>query len=188
MKLVFATNNNHKLVEAHGIITNVVIVGLAEAGFHGEIPENAATLEGNASEKAWFIYRNIGVNCFADDTGLEVESLNGAPGVYSARYAGPGCTFDDNVTKLLEALDGKSNRKARFRTVVSMILDGYEYLFEGIVNGEITLQRAGREGFGYDPVFMPNGYSETFAEMNADIKNAISHRGNALRKLMKFLD
>ncbi|MFA6950434.1 MAG: non-canonical purine NTP diphosphatase [Lentimicrobiaceae bacterium] len=186
--LIFATNNLHKIKEVNEILHNQYkIASLADLGFNEDIPETALTLEGNASQKAWFIYNRFGKDCFADDTGLEVDALNGEPGVYSARYAGHGHDFNQNVIKLLHNLDGKANRKARFRTVISLIIKGNETQFEGIINGEIITERRGNEGFGYDPVFVPEGYSQTFAEMPAIYKNEISHRALAMHKMADFL-
>lgn len=187
-KIVFATNNRHKLGELKHIIGNKFeILCLADLDFNEEIPEIGITLAENASQKSHYIYDRFHVDCFSDDTGLEVEALNGAPGVYSARYAGEGCSYDDNVNKLLAALDGKRNRKAAFKTVISLILEGNEYFFEGTVSGTITTGKHGSGGFGYDPVFLPDGYSLTFSEMEAKLKNRISHRGKATAKLVRFL-
>ena len=187
-RLVFATNNKHKVEEVRAALDGLVeVVTLAEAGLHGEIPETADTLQGNAKIKADFVTNNYHLDCFADDTGLEVEALNGAPGVYSARYAGEGCSYHDNVVKMLEAMKGITNRKARFRTVIALNLNGKQYFFEGIVNGKILEEEHGDGGFGYDPIFQPDGYDETFAEMPMDIKNKISHRGQAVQKLYEFL-
>ncbi len=163
------------------------IVSLKELGFEGDIPETGKTLAENASQKSHFIYDRYGLDCFADDTGLEVDALGGAPGVFSARYAGEKASYGENVTKLLKELEGKPDRKARFKTVVSLILDNKEYLFEGSVEGRILTQRTGNAGFGYDPVFLPNGYSDSFAEMSSELKNRISHRGIAMQKLVAFL-
>lgn len=188
MKLNFATNNNHKLKEVQEVLgDSFQIESLHELGIHEDIPENQQTLEGNALQKARFLYKRTGESCFADDTGLEVEALNGAPGVYSARYAGESKNSLDNMALLLKNMEGKQNRKARFRTVIALILDGKEYLFEGIVNGVITEQPRGTAGFGYDPLFVPDGYATTFAEMDSESKNAISHRGLAVEKLAAFL-
>lgn len=188
MKLNFATNNNHKLKEVQEVLgDSFQIESLHELGIHEDIPENQQTLEGNALQKARFLYQRTGESCFADDTGLEVEALNGAPGVYSARYAGESKNSLDNIALLLKNMEGKQNRKARFRTVIALILDGKEYLFEGIVNGVITEQPRGTAGFGYDPLFVPDGYATTFAEMDSESKNAISHRGLAVEKLAAFL-
>lgn len=186
--LVFATNNKHKLDEVRKITANLVnIVSLAEINCLEDIPETADTLEGNALLKARYIKEHYGFDCFADDTGLEVEALNNAPGVYSARYAGPGHDAQANMRKLLCEMEGKENRKARFRTVIALILDGKEYLFDGIINGVITTEKKGESGFGYDPIFMPDGYTQTFAELGDDIKNTISHRALAVHKLAEFL-
>lgn len=189
MKLVFATNNAHKLEEVSAMLGDTFeLLSLNDINCHADIPETADTLEGNARLKASFVYQNYELNCFADDTGLEVEALGGAPGVYSARYAGgEGHDSEANMRKLLAELEGKDNRKARFRTAISLILDGKEYLFEGIVNGEITTEKRGDSGFGYDPVFRPDGYEQTFAELGHEIKNQISHRARAVQKLCEFL-
>ena len=187
-KLVFATNNIHKLSEVKDIVAGgIQIVSLADIGCAEEIPETAETLEGNAFLKARYVSEKYGYNCFADDTGLEVEELDGAPGVYSARYAGPAHDSQANIRKLLRALDGKTNRKARFRTVIALILDDTEYLFEGIINGHITESPRGTNGFGYDPVFVPDHYGQTFAELGDVIKNTISHRAKAAHQLADFL-
>lgn len=186
--LVFATNNKHKLAEIQAIAgSQFHIISLEEAGFAGEIPETAPTIEGNALMKARYIFERLGTDCFADDTGLEVEALNGAPGVYSARYAGEQSTYQDNVLKLLEALSGQTQRAAHFKTVIALNYDEKEYLFEGIVEGKILLQPRGQGGFGYDPVFVPDGYDKTFAELAPEVKNSISHRGKAMLKLLDFL-
>ena len=188
-KLVFATNNAHKLEEVAAILGDQVeLLSLNDIGCQTDIPETAETLEGNALLKSSYIYKNYHLDCFADDTGLEVEALNGAPGVYSARYAGgEGHDAQANMLKLLHELDGKENRKAQFRTAISLILDGKEYLFEGVIKGEIIKEKRGDSGFGYDPVFMPKGYDRTFAELGNDIKNQISHRALAGQKLCEFL-
>lgn len=187
-EFVIATNNAHKLKEIiHIIGDNFVIHSLADINCQEEIPETADTLEGNALQKARYIHSHYGLDCFADDTGLEVEALNNAPGVYSARYAGPGHDSETNMNKLLHELQGKQNRKARFRTVIALIMDGKEYLFEGIINGNITQEKKGDSGFGYDPIFQPDGYEQTFAELGDDIKNKISHRALAVHKLAEFL-
>jgi XTP/dITP diphosphohydrolase len=186
--LVFATNNKHKLDEVSHILAHFVrIVSLSDIDCHDDIPETSETLEGNALQKARFIKDRYGRDCFADDTGLEVASLNNAPGVYSARYAGPDHDSEKNMDKLLKALEGKTDRKARFRTVVALILNGEEHLFEGIIKGRIITKRRGEAGFGYDPIFVPDGCSETFAEMGNDEKNQISHRAIAMNKLAEFL-
>jgi XTP/dITP diphosphohydrolase len=187
-ELVFATNNIHKLSEVKDIVSgDIAIVGLADIHCPADIPETADTLEGNALLKARYVKDNYGYDCFADDTGLEVEALEGAPGVRSARYAGPAHDSRANVQKLLSELDGETNRKARFRTVIALSRDNKEYLFEGIINGHITESPRGANGFGYDPVFIPDGYTETFAEMSVTAKNAISHRAIAVRRLAGFL-
>ena len=188
-KLVFATNNAHKLEEIRAILGDKVeILSLNDINSHADIPETADTLQGNAALKAQYIYENYGLDCFADDTGLEVEALNGAPGIYSARYAdGEGHDSEANMKKLLSEMQDKENRKARFRTVICLIEDGKEHFFEGIVNGSIIRERKGGAGFGYDPIFMPDGYSETFAEMGNDEKNKISHRARAVQKLCEYL-
>ena len=189
MKLVFATNNKHKLDEVRKITSHhpVEIVSLAEINCFDDIPETADTLEGNALQKAHYIQEKSGLNCFADDTGLEVEALNSAPGVYSARYAGPGHDSKANMKKLLHEMEGKENRKARFRTVIALVWNGKTYTFDGIVNGTITTTKRGENGFGYDPIFIPEGYEQTFAELGNDIKNQISHRAKAVEKLDEFL-
>lgn len=188
IKLVFATNNQHKLNEVRNMLgENFELVSLEDIGCTEDIAETSKTLEGNASQKAHYIYDNYGLNCFADDTGLEVEALNMAPGVYSARYAGPQRNSIDNMNRLLAELDKIKNRKARFRTVISLIINGNEMLFEGIVDGEILHQPIGQLGFGYDPVFKPEGFSTSFAEMDLVLKNSISHRGRAFEKLIHYL-
>lgn len=186
--LVFATNNLHKLEEVRDILGGSFrIASLKEIGCTDDIPETADTLEGNSLQKARYVKEKFGYDCFADDTGLEVEALGGAPGVFSARYAGPGHESEANMRKLLKELEGKMNRQAQFRTVVALILEGREYTFEGIVRGTILTERRGTAGFGYDPVFVPEGYAETFAEMGSEEKNRISHRARAVQKLADFL-
>lgn len=188
MDIVFATHNRHKSEEACQILgPRWTLRNLHDLGQTEEIPETADTLQGNALQKAQFVYDKYHLSCFADDTGLEVEALNGAPGVYSARYAGEHCSFADNVNKLLHEMQGKTNRRACFKTVVALILDGKTHFFEGRVDGTIIESPRGGEGFGYDPVFVPDGFSETFAEMSAEQKNKISHRGRAMAKLIEFL-
>lgn len=188
MKIVFATNNQHKLHEVQSLLgDSFELVTLAECGFEEDIPETQPTLEGNASQKSRYLYDRLAVDCFADDTGLEVEALAGAPGVHSARYATDGHDFEANNRLLLQNLEGKENRNARFRTVISLILDGREYLFEGTVEGRIVEQGSGDKGFGYDPLFVPNGCERTFAQMTTEEKNKISHRARATRKLVQFL-
>lgn len=186
--LVFATNNKHKLHEVSQLLEGVVeIKSLAEIGLAGDIPETADTLQGNALQKAQWVWERTHLDCFADDTGLEVEALDGAPGVYSARYAGEGCSFDDNINKLLDAMDGKTNRKADFRTVICLMENGQPRYFEGRVDGCILTERYGQEGFGYDPIFMPDRFAVSFAEMPLEVKNQISHRGRAVRALVEYL-
>ncbi|MEI6124786.1 MAG: non-canonical purine NTP diphosphatase [Bacteroidota bacterium] len=189
MELVFATNNLHKLSEIRHILqnTNLEILSLKDIGCFDDIPETEPTLEGNALQKAHYIFDKFGLNCFADDTGLEVDALKGAPGVYSARYAGECCNFDDNINKLLLEMNSVANRDACFKTVIAMIIDGKEYLFHGKVSGNILRKRKGTNGFGYDSVFMPVGYQNTFAEMDATTKNGLSHRYKATEELLKFL-
>jgi XTP/dITP diphosphohydrolase len=188
IKLVFATNNEHKLNEIQSMLgSRFQLLNLAEIGCFDDIPETSDTLEGNALQKARYIYEKYGYNCFADDTGLEVEALNMAPGVYSARYAGPQRNSVDNMNKLLFELDKINNRSARFRTVISFIMNGSETLFEGVVDGQILREPRGEQGFGYDPVFQPDGFNVSFAEMELNEKNKISHRGRAFTKLINFL-
>ena len=186
--IVFATNNKNKLKEMREIMDGLYhVMSLEEIGCHEEIIEDADTIQGNAKIKADFITNRYHIDCFADDTGLEVEALNGAPGVYSARYAGEHCSYQDNVNKMLNALDGVENRKAVFRTVIALNLEGETYYFEGRCEGQITKEQRGSEGFGYDPIFQPDGFDETFAELGMDVKNSISHRGRATQKLIEFL-
>jgi XTP/dITP diphosphohydrolase len=188
MDLVFATNNKHKLEEIRHIIGDQYkIISLKELDCDDEIPETEETLEGNALLKARYIHSKFNCNCFADDTGLEIEALNGEPGVYSARYAGEHCSFEDNIVKVLQKMEEKTNRNALFRTVIALIIDNTEYLFEGSIRGTIIKDRRGISGFGYDPIFIPEGYSETFAEMGNELKNQISHRALATQKLTQFL-
>lgn len=189
MKLVFATNNKHKLEEISRLLENKhEIVSLEAIGCHDDIPEDHDTLEGNALQKARFIKEHYGYDCFADDTGLEIEALDNRPGVYSARYAGPGRDSLENMKKVLSEMNNIPNRKACFRTVIALILNGREYLFEGRVDGEILPEQHGYAGFGYDPIFRPIGFEESFAEMPLDEKNKISHRGRATQKLCEFLN
>ncbi len=186
--LIFATNNKHKLTEVQSLIGNkITIRSLEQIGCTEDIPETAPSLEGNALLKAQYIYETYGENCFADDTGLEIEALGGRPGVYSARYATDGHDFEANIDKVLNELSGITNRRARFRTVVALIIAGTVHYFEGIVEGVIIDERRGGSGFGYDPVFLPDGYTETFAEMPLSEKNKISHRARAVNKLVEFL-
>ena len=189
-KLVFATNNAHKLEEIRAILgEKVEVLSLKDIQCDTDIPETADTLEGNAALKAEYIYRHYGLDCFADDTGLEVDALNGAPGVYSARYAGgEGHDSEANMRKLLSEMADKTDRRAQFRTVICLIEGGTEHLFEGVVKGEIIGEKRGSSGFGYDPVFMPEGYTETFAEMGSEEKNRISHRARAVQALCAYLN
>lgn len=188
MKLVFATNNPNKLREVQNMLPDTIeLQTLKEIGCEEDIAETENTLEGNAKLKADHITSKYLYDCFADDTGLEVDSLNGRPGVYSARYGGYPRDAHKNMDKLLSELEGSTNRKAQFRTAIVLNLDNEQYLFEGICKGEITTTKSGKEGFGYDPIFRPDGYSVTFAEMNAEEKNKISHRGRAIKKLVDFL-
>lgn len=188
-RLVFATNNAHKLEEIRAILGNSIeILSLADIHCHADIPETANTLEGNARQKSRYVYEHYGLDCFADDTGLEVESLGGAPGVYSARYAdGQGHDSQANMNKLLKEMEEKNDRKAQFRTIISLIEKGEERQFEGIVKGQITREKRGESGFGYDPIFQPDGYETTFAELGSDIKNRISHRARAVAALCDYL-
>lgn len=187
-KLVFATNNKNKLREMREIMDGLYeVVGLNEIGCNDDIVEDADTIQGNARIKADYVTNRFGVDCFADDTGLEVEALDGAPGVYSARYAGEHCSYQDNVNKILSEMRGVENRKACFRTVIALNLNGESHFFEGRCDGIITTEAHGEGGFGYDPVFKPDGYDETFAEMPSELKNKISHRGRATAKLIDFL-
>ncbi len=189
MKLVFATNNQHKADEIKALLLEgIEILTLKEAGILIDIPEPHDTLEANATEKSSTIYNMIQTSCFSEDTGLEVEALNGEPGVKSARYAGENRSFDDNITKLLTKLEGQANRKARFRTVVSLIIDGKETQFEGICEGSILTERQGSSGFGYDPVFIANGADKSFGEMSMEEKSLFSHRKKAVEKLVVFLN
>lgn len=188
MKLVFATNNRHKLDEVRAIVGDrIEILSLNDIGCHDDIPETADTLQGNALIKARYIYEKYGADCFADDTGLEVEELGGEPGVYSARYAGEECSSEANMKKLLHNLKGKKNRNAQFRTVIALIIDGEEKLFNGIIKGEITTEKKGNSGFGYDPIFIPEGFTVSFAQMGNEEKNKISHRYRATEQLSKYI-
>ena len=190
MKLVFATNNAHKLDEIRAILGNKIeILSLNDIDCHDEIPETADTLEGNALQKAMYIKEHYGYDCFADDTGLEVSTLGGAPGVHTARYAeNTDHDSEANMNKLLRELEGKNDRSAQFRTVIALLLNGEQHLFEGIVKGDILTEKRGSEGFGYDPVFSPEQYSESFAELGAEVKNKISHRARAVAKLVEYLN
>lgn len=188
MKIVFATNNKHKLDEIKKISKGQLeILSLSDINCHDDIPETGDTLKENALIKAQFVKDKFGLDCFADDTGLEVEALNNAPGIYSSRYAGPECDPEDNMQKLIYELQDKENRSAQFRTVIALILDGKEHYFEGIIHGEIINQKEGTNGFGYDPIFKPEGYDKTFGELPEEIKNTLSHRAIATQKLVAFL-
>jgi len=188
MKLVFASNNKNKILEIkHQLPPEIELLGLEDIGCFEDIPETADTIEGNAILKANYVTERYGYDCFADDTGLEVEALNGAPGVYSARYAGEQKDANDNMDKLLAELEGKTNRSARFKTVIALNMNGQQHLFTGIVSGEITAARAGDKGFGYDPLFTPEGLSYTFAELSLDEKARLSHRGRAVQQLIAHL-
>ena len=188
MKLVFATANQNKAKEIQGLIpSTITILSLNDINCLEEIPETEATIEGNASQKAVYVYEKFHFNCFADDTGLEVEALGGRPGVFSARYAGESKNADDNMNKILLELKGILNRKARFKTIISLVIDGNELQFEGVVNGTILTEKRGVNGFGYDPIFVPDGYDKTFAEMDFESKNKVSHRAIAVYKLVEYL-
>jgi XTP/dITP diphosphohydrolase len=188
MDLVFATNNRHKLREVRAMLgSGIRLLDLGGIGCRDDIPETADTFEGNAALKARYIHDRFGRDCFADDSGLEVEALGGRPGVHSARYAGPGHDFGKNIDRLLGELDGVSDRRARFRTVICLILSGREYFFEGTVGGTILAARRGTGGFGYDPIFLPGGHERTFAEMSPEEKNRLSHRAEAVRRMAAFL-
>ncbi len=188
MKIVFATNNQNKLRELQQILGNEFeLLNLKDIHCFEDIPENSPTIEENSLDKANYVYENFKFDCFADDTGLEIEALDGRPGVFSARYAGDEKNMDKNIEKILFELENKENRNARFKTVISLIIEGKTYQFEGIINGKITKDKKGDSGFGYDPVFLPDGYDITFAEMPAELKNKISHRGIAVQKLVDFL-
>lgn len=188
MKLCFATNNPHKLHEIRALLgRDFELLSLADTGCDEDLPETRETLEGNALQKAQYVYEHYHVNCFADDTGLEVDALDGAPGVFSARYAGPQRSDSDNIERLLGELKPATARKARFRTVIALIINGAPKTFEGVVNGVISEQIRGKEGFGYDPVFIPDGYTQTFAEIGSHEKNKISHRAIAVNKLLDYL-
>lgn len=188
LKLVFATNNKHKLIEVQTMLTNFDIISLAALNCFDDIPETAGTLEGNAKLKANYVTEKYGLICFADDTGLEVESLNNGPGVYSARYAGPKNNAIDNMNKLLNKLGNNKNRKAQFRTAIALNIQGKQYIFEGICKGQILKKQQGENGFGYDPIFKPTGFKKSFAEMVLKEKGICSHRGKAIKKLVTFLN
>ncbi|MBS2213066.1 non-canonical purine NTP diphosphatase [Carboxylicivirga mesophila] len=188
MELVFATNNEHKLREIQLLLgCSLKLLSLKDIDCNEEIPETGTTLEANARQKSEYVFNKFGLNCFADDTGLEIDALNGEPGVYSARYAGTDKDAEANMNKVLDLMSEENHRKARFRTVISLIIDGKEHQFEGVVEGEILRERSGKEGFGYDPIFTPDGYQQSFAEMAMELKNEISHRGRAIKKLIDFL-
>jgi XTP/dITP diphosphohydrolase len=189
MKLVFATHNQHKAAEVQSLLPkNISILSLNDIGCYAEIPETQETLEGNAIFKANFVTEHYGYDCFADDTGLLVDALNGEPGVLSARYAGEEKNTEANINKLLQALLNHNNKKAHFKTVITLNLKNEQFLFEGKARGEIISERRGDKGFGYDPIFKPEGFEETFAELSMDIKNTISHRGKAMQQLIYFLE
>ncbi|MBP4143179.1 non-canonical purine NTP diphosphatase [Flavobacterium sp. P4023] len=188
MQIVFASSNKNKIIEIQSMLPeSIQILSLEDIGCLEEIPETADTIMGNAILKADYVTKKYGYDCFADDTGLEVSALNGEPGVYSARYAGEQRSSEDNMNKLLDNLSDKNNRKAQFKTVIALNINGKQQLFTGIAEGEITLEKTGNKGFGYDPIFRPLGYTETFAELSLEIKNEISHRGKATQDLIKFL-
>ena len=189
MELVFATNNKNKILEIKNLIQkNIKLLSLSDIGFKGEIIEDGNSLHENSLIKAKFIRSKYGINCFADDTGLEVHSLNNEPGIYSSRYAGYPIKTNDNIKKLINNLERFSNKSARFRTVISLIINENIYSFEGVVNGNIIKEIKGKKGFGYDPVFIPNGYNKTFAELSLKEKNLISHRSIAVNKMIRFLE
>lgn len=188
MKLVFATNNKNKIKEIKHLLNDTTkLLSLEEINCNEEIPETSDTIAGNALQKAQYVYEKYGYNCFADDTGLEIDSLNGAPGIYSARYAGEQKSTEDNMEKVLSELNNNPNRTAQFKTVIALIINGKETLFEGIAKGNITKIKSGSEGFGYDPIFKPESYDITFSEMSLDEKNKISHRSKAVKKLVTYL-
>ena len=188
-EIVFATNNLHKLKEVQQAVGNkIILLSLKDINFKGEIPETQDTIEGNSKQKVEYIFERYNIPCFADDTGLIIDSLNGEPGVYSARYAGEACSFKDNCDKVLRNLAKKKDRKARFKTVISFMDQHGIKTFEGVVEGNILEEYKGNDGFGYDPIFKPVGYNETFAEMTTELKNEISHRGLAVKKLLLFLE
>ena len=189
MKLVFATQNQNKVTELKQLMPkSIELLSLKDINCNDDIPETAPNLKGNASQKSHYIFEKFNINCFADDTGLEIEALNNEPGVYSARYAGPQKNSEDNMNLVLEKLKNESNRKARFKTVISLIINGDEHIFEGVCNGEITTKKSGNKGFGYDPIFKPKGFDITFADMPLSKKNKISHRGKAVKLLVDFLE
>jgi XTP/dITP diphosphohydrolase len=188
MKLIFATNNRHKFEEIRSVLDpRFELLNLNDIGHSGEIPEDHETLEENAAQKAFFIYEKVNINCFADDTGLMIDALQGEPGVYSARYAGKDCTFEDNMNKVLGRMKSVRNRQAYFRTVIALVEEGHLKIFQGEIQGLITHEKRGQSGFGYDPIFQPNGFDRTFAEMTLSEKNGISHRALAVKKLTDYL-
>jgi XTP/dITP diphosphohydrolase len=188
LQLVFASNNKNKIKEIQQLVSSdIQILSLEDIGCDVDIPETADTIEGNAILKANYVTENYGYNCFADDSGLEIDALNGAPGVYSARYAGPQRNDIDNINKVLQTLENETNRKANFKTVITLNLDGKQHLFTGIINGEITKEPRGTNGFGYDPIFVADGFSDTFAQLSLEEKASISHRGKAVALLTSFL-
>jgi XTP/dITP diphosphohydrolase len=188
MELIFATQNQNKIKEIQVLLPSTIrLLGLVDIGCNEELPETQSTLEGNASQKARYIFEKYKVNCFADDTGLEIVALNGRPGVYSARYSGEEKNADNNMSKVLKELKKNENRSANFKTIISLIINSKEYLFEGIVNGKILTSKRGQKGFGYDPIFQPEGYNKSFAEMSLEEKNKISHRALAVKKLVDYL-
>ena len=187
-KLIFATNNPNKLREIRSAVSSHKIISLEEIGIKEEIPETGSTLHENALQKAAYIFNKTGEDCFADDTGLEIAALDKRPGVYSARYAGINCSAEDNINKVLDELDGVTNRNAVFKTVIALIINGKEFFFQGGIDGNILTNKTGHQGFGYDPIFLPNGYEISFAEMSLDEKNNISHRAKAVKKLIHFLN
>lgn len=188
MKLVFATNNPNKLAEIRMLVpSSIEIMSLKDINCNEELPETSDNLEDNAAQKAYYVFDNYGFNCFADDTGLEIDALDGRPGVYSARYAGEKCISEDNMQKVLSEMKGEDNRDACFRTIISLVIDGKEFQFEGQVYGQIIPEKWGDKGFGYDPIFLPDGFEESYAQMSVQKKNEISHRGLAVKKLIEFL-
>lgn len=188
MKLVFATNNPNKLSEIRMLLpASVELLSLKDIECFEELPETSDTLEDNAAQKSYYVYDNYGFNCFADDTGLEIDALDGRPGVYSARYAGEDCVAEDNIKKVLSEMEHFDNRDASFRTIISLVIDGKEHQFDGEIDGQITPEKWGEKGFGYDPIFLPDGFEESFAQMSIQQKNEISHRGLAVKKLIDFL-
>jgi len=189
MKIVFATNNPNKLAEIRQLMPKgIVILSLKDINCFEELPETSETLEDNAAQKAFYVFDNYGQNCFADDTGLEIDALDGKPGVYSARYAGLECKPEDNIQKILGEMKGEMNRDASFRTIISLVIDGKEFQFEGEVEGQIIPEKWGKKGFGYDPIFLADGHEKSFAQMSMEEKGAISHRGIAVKKLIQFLE